>query len=132
MKTVMFNSARTVRRAVRSSLTGGIVLAAVLVALGCSQGPYTDGTYQAAARGHYDDITVEVEVQRGKIAEIEIVDSSETPSMLAPVRDTMIPRIIDEQSTEDIDTISGATDSSSAVLEAVSAALDEARNTEGS
>ena len=98
-----------------------------LFVLGCSQGPYADGSYTAAAQGQYSEIEVEVVVEGGKISEIEILSANETPGMLDPVRETMIPQIIENQGTEEVDTISGATGSSGAVLEAVSKALDGAR-----
>lgn len=103
------------------------ILLGVLFLLGCSQGPYTDGSYEASSQGQYSEVTVEVVVEGGNISDIEILSANETPGMLDPVRETMIPQIIEKQSTEGVDTISGATGSSSAVLEAVTKVLQEAR-----
>ena len=106
------------RRIVGIGLACGLALLA-----GCAAGRYVDGSYRSSAEGRYGEITVEVNIARGRISEIEIVSESETPGMLDPVRDTMIPDIIEAQSVEGVDTITGATASSSAVLEAVGDAL---------
>lgn len=109
------------RRIVATGLACGLLLLA-----GCAAGRYVDGSYRSSAEGRYGEITVDVHIVRGRIAEIEIVSAEETPGMLDPVRDTMFPEIIEAQSIEGVDTISGATVSSSAVLEAVGGALSAA------
>ena len=99
---------------------------ALALFVGCAEGRYVDGRYRSSAEGRYGEITVEVNIARGRISDIEIVSEEETPGMLDPVRDTMIPEIIEAQTVEGVDTISGATVSSSAVLEAVGGALGAA------
>lgn len=98
----------------------------LLLLAGCAAGQYVDGSYRSSAEGRYGEITVDVHIVRGRISEIEIVSADETPGMLDPVRDTMVPEIIEAQSVQGVDTISGATVSSSAVLEAVGGALGAA------
>lgn len=109
------------RRIVAMGLACGLLLLA-----GCAAGQYVDGSYRGSAEGRYGAITVDVHIARGRISTVEIVSANETPGMLDPVRDTMVPEIIEAQSVQGVDTISGATVSSSAVLEAVGQALSAA------
>lgn len=104
-----------------------VLAAMVAVLAGCSKGQYNDGTYQATAEGHHGDVVMEIEVSKGKITEIEIVSSEELPAMIDAVNRRMIPKIIKAQTTEGVDIISGASESSKAVLKAVSAAIEQAK-----
>ena len=104
-----------------------LVSVALLALVGCAgSGEYTDGVYQGSAEGYYDVVAVEVTVDAGRISEIRITESQETPAMVEPVTDVLIPEIIEEQGTGGVDTISGATCTSEAVLQAVEAALGNA------
>jgi uncharacterized protein with FMN-binding domain len=103
-----------------------VVLAFALI-LGCAGGDYTDGVYEASGRGYHGDVVVQVTVRREKIEAIEIVASEETSAMQAAVVEALIPDIIEAQSLEGVDTISGATRTSEAVLQAVESALEEAQ-----
>lgn len=100
-------------------------LAFVLI-LGCAGGDYTDGDYQASAQGYHGEVTVQVTVRSEKIETIEIVASEETPAIQEAVEEVLIPAIIEGQSVEGVDTISGATHTSEAVLQAVDSALQNA------
>lgn len=102
-----------------------LVLTAAVV--GCSSGKYKDGTYTGVGRGASSDIKVEVAVKSGKIDEIKLVEQKETATLVQGVEENIIPEIIKNQGTEGIDTISGATNSSKGVLEAVNKALEEAK-----
>lgn len=104
-----------------------LVVLAFAALFGCTgSGEYADGVYQGSAEGYYDVVAVEVTVDGGRISEIRITESQETPAMVEPVNDVLIPEIIEEQGTGDVDTISGATGTSEAVLQAVEAALGNA------
>ncbi len=104
-----------------------LVTFASLALIGCAgSGEYADGVYQGSAEGYYDVVAVEVTVDGGRISEIRITESQETPAMVEPVNDVLIPEIIEEQSTEGVDTISGATGTSEAILRAVEGALANA------
>ena len=95
-----------------------------------SEGPsendsYADGTYSGEAEGFGGLISVEVEIEDGMITNIEIVSAeSEDGAYLTMAKD-IIPEIIDNQST-DVDTISGATFSSTGIRNAVTQALEKA------
>ncbi|MPW26802.1 FMN-binding protein [Alkalibaculum sp. M08DMB] len=71
-------------------------------------------------------MTVEVKIIGEKINEINVLDNQETPTMITTVEETLIPQIIKGQTIEAVDTVSGATNSSNAVLDAVGQSLAEA------
>ncbi|QOS98297.1 FMN-binding protein [Brevibacterium sp. JNUCC-42] len=90
-------------------------------------GAFKDGTYDGAARGASSDIKVAVEVKSGKIDAIKIVEHEETQNLIEAVMENTIPEIIEKQSTEGVEAISGASKSSIAVKEAVDQALEKAK-----
>ena len=81
-------------------------------------GSYTDGTYQGTATGFGGDITVEVTITDGRIAAVDILSAEKEDSAYL----TIIPEILDAQSA-DVDTISGATFSSTGIKNATAQAL---------
>ena len=83
-------------------------------------GSYTDGIYQGTATGFGGDITVEVTITDGRIASVDIL-SAEDSAYLTMATD-IIPEILDAQSA-DVDTISGATFSSTGIKNATAQAL---------
>ena len=86
---------------------------------------YKDGTYTGEADGFGGTIQVEVKIEKSKIAEInEISAEKEDGAYLSMAKD-IIPKIIDAQSA-DIDTISGATFSSTGIKNASEQALEKA------
>ncbi|MNW44728.1 Fumarate reductase flavoprotein subunit precursor [compost metagenome] len=89
-------------------------------------GNYKDGTYSATAKGNNGDLTVEIAVKDGFLQSVEVKDYSETGPIFSTVEEQLIPAIIYEQSTEQ-DVISGATNSSQALMEAVNLALEQAK-----
>lgn len=95
-----------------------MVLAAVLVA-GLSIGAlaWNDGTYKGTADGHNGPLTVEVTVEDGKITSIAVVEHSETPGLFE-LGSGVAEAIISTQSLA-VDTVSGATVTSRAVITAV-------------
>lgn len=104
-----------------------VLVAMFAVLAGCSKGQFVDGSYEAAAMGHHADIVMEVVVKGGNISEINIVSSEELPAMIDAVNRRMIPKIVKAQTTEGVDIISGATESSKAVLKAVGEAIEKAK-----
>lgn len=108
-------------------ITSLIAVALISVSLmGCGGGKYNDGTYTGEGQGASGVIKVEVNVEKGKIADIKLVEHNETKTLIDGVNDNMIPEIIENQSVEGVDTVAGATNSSKGVLEAVTKALDGA------
>ena len=85
-------------------------------------GSYKDGTYTGEADGFGGTVKVEVIVKKQKIKEINIVSAD--GSYLTMAKD-IIPKILDAQSAE-VDTISGATFSSTGIKNATKQALEKA------
>ncbi|MGN0294833.1 MAG: FMN-binding protein [Lachnospiraceae bacterium] len=86
---------------------------------------YVDGTYYGSAAGFGGTIQVKVLISGGTIADITIVSApGETPSYLSSAK-VVISRILAAQSPN-VDTISGATYSSTGIINAVKKALSQA------
>lgn len=98
----------------------------VISLAGCSAGKYKDGTYTATARGNASDIKLNINVKGGKIKNIDIVEHKETAELIEGAKNVMLPAIVKKQSTEGVDTVSGATKTSEAILKAVNEALGKA------
>ena len=84
-----------------------------------------DGTYAATAQGFGGDITVEVTLSGGKIADVKIVGDSETPGLGAVAVEKMPAQLLEAQSA-DVDGVAGATVSTSAIRAAFGDALAKA------
>ncbi len=83
-------------------------------------------TVTGEAEGGHGPVVVEVTMEGDQITGIEVVEEQETEDLGPPAFEELIPQIIDAQSTEGIDAVSGATVSSEALFEAVDEALDKA------
>lgn len=106
-----------------TTMLAGLVLTASLF-VGCGGGKYVDGTYTGEGQGASGTIKVEVNVEKGKIKEVNLIEHNETKTLVEGVQDNMIPEIIENQSTEGVEAVAGATNSSKGVLEAVNKALE--------
>lgn len=87
---------------------------------------YKDGTYTGEALGFGGMILVEVQVKDKKITDIQIKSADKEDTAYLEMAKDIIPKIIEEQTTE-VDTISGATFSSTGIRDAVSVALERAK-----
>ena len=86
---------------------------------------YKDGSYEGSAKGFGGNVVVKVTVKNDKIEKIDLVDASkEDGSYLASAKGG-IKSILDKQST-DVDTVSGATFTSTGIINAVISALEKA------
>ena len=88
-------------------------------------GNYKDGTYQGEADGFGGMITVEVKIEKGKITGIDVVSAEKEDGAYLSMAKDIIPEIIEAQSAE-VDTISGATFSSTGIKNASQEALEKA------
>lgn len=88
---------------------------------------YKDGTYTGSAQGNNGTIAVEVIVKDGFIDAINVTEHHETSSIFSSIQKTVIPDIIYSQTTEGVDAVTGASNSSAAMFEAVNAALATAK-----
>ena len=86
---------------------------------------YKDGTYTGEADGFGGTIQVEVKIEKNKIAEINVVSAEKEDGAYLSMAKDIIPKIIDAQSA-DVDTISGATFSSTGIKNASEQALEKA------
>lgn len=83
----------------------------------------TDGIYKGSAKGKGGDVVVEVVVENSAIKDIKILEQKETAGLADPALKNIPAAIIETQSL-DIDTVSGATITSKAIISAVEAALN--------
>ena len=90
-----------------------------------TDGKFKAGTYTAEAKGHNDMLKVSVTVDSEKITEVEVVEHAESEG-IADGAIKNIPAGIVEGQTLAVDTVSGATFTSNAILEAAEEALKEA------
>lgn len=92
-----------------------------------SDNVYKNGTYEGSGTGYGGTITVQVTLEDDTITAVSVVSAPGENSAYLSQGENVIGSIISEQST-DVDTISGATFSSTGILEAVNDALSKAEN----
>lgn len=83
-----------------------------------SEGYYTDGTYHATVDGHNGPLTAEVTIIDGTIAKVNVIDHEETRGLADPAIEEVPDAIVKNNSTN-VDTVSAATVTSEAIIEAV-------------
>ena len=88
-----------------------------------------DGTYTGSAMGYSGKVKITLTIKDGKITEVTNT-KSDTRSFFNKAWRSIQPKILEKQSTEGIDTVSGATFSSMGILDASKIALEQAKNTE--
>lgn len=88
-----------------------------------------DGTYTGSAMGYSGKDNITLTIKDGKITEVTNTNS-DTRSFFNKAWRSIQPKILEKQSTEGIDTVSGATFSSMGILDASKIALEQAKNTE--
>ena len=86
---------------------------------------YTAGTYEATTTGHNAPITLAVTVNDTAIEKIDVTVENETIGVGKVALETMTQRIVDSQSLA-VDTLTGATVTSYAVIRATTDALTQA------
>lgn len=86
----------------------------------------TAKVYTGTAKGHGGDIKVDVTIDSDKITKVEVVSSeNETAGISDPAIADMPQKFIDAQSA-DVDTVSGCTNTSNGIKDAVANALEQA------
>lgn len=122
------------RSFLRAAAVGGLGLAALGSMTGCassstaassSAGTYIPGTYSATAKG-IGQVTVTMTFDAESITDVQLDLSNETASIGQAAGDTLKQAILDAQSSE-IDSVSGATVTSSAVKEAAAKCIAQAK-----
>ncbi|MDD5934867.1 MAG: FAD-dependent oxidoreductase [Clostridiales bacterium] len=88
-------------------------------------GKFKPGTYTGTGKGNNGDITVEVTLSADAITDVKVKEHKETAGICEPAIDGIPQEIVKAQSIE-VDTVSGATNSSNGIIEAVKNALESA------
>ena len=91
------------------------------------EGVYKDGTYTGEAQGFGGTIQVQVTLSGDEITDIQVTSASGEDAAYLSQGEGVISSIISSQST-DVDTVSGATFSSTGIINAVVDALGKAEN----
>lgn len=105
-----------------SSIILAVVLSSVAF-VGCGN---KTTSYTATAEGYGGDITVEVKVSKdGELQEVNVDAASETPEIGGAAADEIVKEIAESKSLS-VDTVTGATVTSEAVIKAAGDALAEA------
>ncbi|MEE0425855.1 MAG: FMN-binding protein [Blautia sp.] len=88
---------------------------------------YKDGTYTGDGQGFGGNIQVQITITDDTLTDIQVVSAEKEDSAYLSQGKAVIDRILEAQST-DVDTVSGATFSSTGILMAVEDALGKAEN----
>ncbi len=88
-------------------------------------GLYADGEWEGQAQGFGGEISLRVKVEKGEITDISIVSAEKEDEAYLSMAETMIPAMMKAQSA-DVDTVTGATFSSTGIRDAVAQALKKA------
>lgn len=86
---------------------------------------YEDGTYEGSGIGFGGEIRVEVVIEDGEIDKINILEAQDEDAAYLTTAEAILDDIMEAQSAE-VDTISGATFSSTGIRDAVTEALEQA------
>ena len=84
--------------------------------------PYADGVYVGSSRGYGGAVRVQVTMENGSIAEVEILDASHETKQFLRRAKRLLTTVVDAQSWE-VDAVSEATYTSRGILGAVQNAL---------
>ncbi len=104
-----------------------IVAASVALVCAGAQAAYKDGTYTGEGTGNASKIQVEVVVAGGKITSVKVVKHGETEMLLNAAQKKLAKAIVKTNGTEGVATVTGATNSSKGIIEAVNKALESAK-----
>ena len=87
----------------------------------------TDGTYTSSSKGCLSDVTVTVTVSGGKVSDVSIDASGETPELGGAAAETLAGELTTAGSTSGVDAVAGATLTSDAVFTAMDDCLSQAQ-----
>ena len=83
----------------------------------------TDGIYTSSAQGCLSDVTVTVTVTGGKVTNVAIDASGETPELGGAAAETLADELTKAGSTAGVDAVSGATVTTKGITKGANAAL---------
>lgn len=109
----------------------GIVLSLYIASTGTvpaadNADTYADGAYSASAQGYKGEVTVMINITGGKVTNVQIDAGDETPEVGGKAVESLARSLLDAGGTAGVDTVSGATMTSNAVLSAMDACLAQA------
>ena len=117
------------REFLKGSAAAGLGIAATLGLGGAvafaDDAKYKAGTYQATAYGNLSYVTVECTFSETALEKVDIISQNETPVLFSQVQDQLIPSIVENQALG-MDGITGASNSSRAVKEAIADCVAQA------
>lgn len=87
---------------------------------------YKDGIYEGTGTGFMPGLVVEVVIEQERIANVTVIDHNEQKERYWGLPVELIPQLIVESQSTDVDTVSGATMTSQGIIEAVNDALSKA------
>ena len=106
------------------------VVLAGLMAVGTvacsSEGTYTPGTYTGEAQGFGGKVSVTITVDKTKITDVKVTGDDETPQVGGAALEKLAAAIKEKQSAE-IDAVTGATVTSTGVMDAAAKAIEAAK-----
>ena len=108
-----------------ATVTSAAVILACDQALAAAQGGYNDGTYDGTARGIGGRVDVRATFEGGRLADLELTRLKDTSGIGQVAGPMVLQEILDAGST-DVDIMTGATVTSSAVILAAQMAFDAA------
>ena len=88
---------------------------------------YHDGNYTASAKGCLSEVSVSVTITGGKVTNVAIDASGETPELGGAAAETLADALTKAGSTDGVDAVSGATLTSEAVFTAMNDCLSQAQ-----
>lgn len=88
---------------------------------------YTDGTYTASAHGCLSDVAVTVTITGGKVTDVYIDASGETPELGGNAAAALAEQLTEAGTTTGVDAVAGATMTSDAVFTAMDDCLSQAQ-----
>ena len=103
-----------------------VAASAALLCTGVSAA-YKDGTYTGEGKGNASQIQVEVTVASGKITGVKVIKHGETEMLLKAAEKNVSKAIVEKNGTEGVQGVTGATNSSKGIIEAVNNALKKAQ-----
>ena len=88
---------------------------------------YPDGTYTASAHGCLSDVAVTVTITGGKVTDVDIDASGETPELGGNAAAALAEQLTETGTTTGVDAVAGATMTSDAVFTAMDDCLSQAQ-----
>ena len=87
---------------------------------------YQDGVYTGEADGYNGAVKVSVTIAGGLITQIDVIESHDSQEILSKLETGLLPSVVQNNTTDGVNAVSGATSSSQSMLEAIADALNQA------